>query len=188
MFSQKIAQQSLRRLAVQQPSAMRLSMAKFASPAAVATGNYMQMRPATSTAGNADPTKLLAQQRLNRPVSPHLAIYRPQITWYLSATHRITGFVLSGGLYAFATAYLVAPLLGWHLESTSIAAAFGALPVAAKFLAKYIVAFPFTLHSFNGIRHLVWDLGRGLTNKQVIKSGWTAVGLAAVTSFILALI
>src|SRR6266516_7958120 len=56
---------------------------------------------------------ILAAQRLNRPVSPHLSIYRPQVTWYASALNRITGAVLSGGLYVFAAAYLVSPLLGW---------------------------------------------------------------------------
>jgi succinate dehydrogenase (ubiquinone) cytochrome b560 subunit len=117
-----------------------------------------------------------------------LTIYRPQITWYASALHRITGSVLSGGLYVFATAYLVAPLLGWHLESASLAAAFGALPLAAKLIVKLGVALPFTFHSFNGVRHLIWDLGRNLTNKQVITSGWTVVGLSVTSALLLALL
>ncbi|KAL1999727.1 hypothetical protein VTN02DRAFT_4091 [Thermoascus thermophilus] len=184
MLPQRVAQQSLRRLAVKQP----WSLAMFASPAAVATGQYMQMRPTSSTTNTSDPTKILAQQRLNRPVSPHLSIYRPQITWYGSALHRITGSVLSGGLYVFATAYLAAPLLGWHLESASIAAAFGALPVAAKFLLKFGAALPFTYHGFNGVRHLVWDLGKTLTNKQVIQTGWAVVGATVLSSLVLALL
>ena len=93
---------------------------------------YNQRRPTSSTSTTtSDPTKILAEQRLKRPVSPHLAIYRPQITWYASALHRITGSVASGGLYVFGAAYLIAPLFGWHLESASIAAAFGAMPFAA---------------------------------------------------------
>jgi succinate dehydrogenase (ubiquinone) cytochrome b560 subunit len=102
--------------------------------------------------------------------------------------HRITGAVASGGVYVFATAYLVAPLFGWHLESASIAAAFGALPLAAKFVVKLGLALPFTFHSFNGVRHLVWDTGRQLTNQQVIRTGWTVVGLSVSTALLLALI
>ncbi|OXV12093.1 hypothetical protein Egran_00145 [Elaphomyces granulatus] len=187
MLSQRAARQSLNRLAIQRPS-MTWELAKFAFPAAVATGKYMQIRPTSSTTDTTDPTKILAQQRLNRPVAPHLTIYRPQITWYASALHRVTGAALSGGLYVFATAYLVAPLLGWHLESASLAAAFGALPLAAKLIVKLGVALPFTFHSFNGVRHLIWDLGRNLTNKQVITSGWTVVGLSVTSALLLALL
>jgi succinate dehydrogenase (ubiquinone) cytochrome b560 subunit len=117
-----------------------------------------------------------------------LSIYRPQITWYASSLHRITGSVASGALYVFATAYLAAPLLGWHLESASIAAAFGALPLAAKFIIKLGVAMPITFHSFNGVRHLIWDTGRQLTNKQVIWTGWTMVGLSSIAAIVLAML
>jgi succinate dehydrogenase (ubiquinone) cytochrome b560 subunit len=117
-----------------------------------------------------------------------LSIYRPQITWYASALHRITGSAASGALYAFAAAYLVAPVFGWHLESASIAAAFGALPFAAKFFVKLGLAMPFTYHCINGVRHLIWDTGRFLTNKQVIQTGWTMVGLSTISALALALL
>jgi succinate dehydrogenase (ubiquinone) cytochrome b560 subunit len=42
-------------------------------------------------------SELLRQQRKVRPVSPHLTIYQPQITWYLSGLHRITGAAVGGG-------------------------------------------------------------------------------------------
>ena len=67
-----------------------------------------------------------------------------------------------------------------------MAAAFGSLPVAAKVALKFGIALPFTFHSWNGIRHLVWDTGREFSNKQVQRSGWTVVGLTFVTSGILA--
>lgn len=67
-------------------------------------------------------------------------------------------------------------------------AVFGALPVIAKVSLKAIVALPFTYHSFNGVRHLIWDLGRGLTNPAIIKSGWTVVGLSVISALVLALI
>ncbi|KAJ5222009.1 uncharacterized protein N7469_010896 [Penicillium citrinum] len=187
MFSQKVAQQSLRRLAVQQPLSMQWSMMR-ASPAAMALGKGLQSRPATTASNTEDPTQILAKQRLNRPVSPHLAIYKPQIGWIGSSLHRITGVILSGPLYLWATAYLFSPAFGWHLESASMVAAMGALPVAAKVALKSILALPFTYHSLNGLRHLTWDLGRGLTNSAIIKSGWTVIGLSVASALALAFI
>lgn len=103
----------------------------------------------------------------------------------MSLLHRITGATLSVAVYAYGAAYLVAPLFGWHLESAAIAASFAAWPVLAKVLVKSFLAFPFTYHSWNGIRHLVWDTGAAMTNKQVIVTGWTTVGLATVTALAL---
>ena len=79
-------------------------------------------------------------------------------------------------------------MVGWHLESATIAAAFGGLPVVAKVLMKMLVAWPFTFHSFNGVRHLVWDTGRAFTNKQVAQTGWFVVGLSVVSALGLAFI
>jgi succinate dehydrogenase (ubiquinone) cytochrome b560 subunit len=146
-------------------------------------------RPAaTQHTSPSDAYSILAAQRRHRPVSPHLTIYRPQVTWTLSALNRITGSILSGGFYIFGVAYLVSPLFGWHLETASLAAAFATWPLAAKVLVKMGLAFPFTFHSFNGIRHLVWDVGAQLKNQQVIRTGWTIVGLSVVSALGLAFI
>lgn len=48
-------------------------------------------------------------------------------------------------------------MLGWHVESAVIAASFASWPVIAQILTKVTLALPFTFHSLNGIRHLVWD-------------------------------
>ncbi|KAJ5664852.1 uncharacterized protein N7477_007300 [Penicillium maclennaniae] len=185
MFSQKLAQQSLRRLAVQQPLAMQWSMMR-ASPAAIALGKGIQSRPVTTSPNTEDPSQILAKQRLNRPVSPHLTIYKPQIGWIGSSLHRITGVALSGSLYLWATAYLASPVLGWHLESASMVAAMAALPIAAKVALKATLALPFTYHCMNGVRHLIWDTGRALTNPAIIKSGWTVIGLSVTSAIALA--
>jgi succinate dehydrogenase (ubiquinone) cytochrome b560 subunit len=121
-------------------------------------------------------------------VSPHLGIYKPQITWYGSALNRVTGVTLSGAFYVFGLSYLIAPAFGWHVESASLAASFAAWPAALAIFAKLVASFPFTYHSFNGLRHLMWDMGKGISNKQVQVTGWTVVGLSVVTSFVLALI
>lgn len=145
-------------------------------------------RPAaTLPTSSSDANSILASQRRHRPVSPHLGIYRPQITWVASALNRVTGSILSGGFYIFGAAYLVSPLFGWHLDSASLAAAFAAWPLAAKVLVKMTLAFPFTFHSLNGVRHLLWDVGAQLQNQQVIRTGWAVVGLSVLSSLYLAL-
>ena len=69
-----------------------------------------------------------------------------------------------------------------------MAAAFGAWPVALKVLAKMTVAFPFTYHGLNGVRHLVWDMGKELSNKQVQRTGWAVVGLSVTGAVALAFV
>lgn len=135
-----------------------------------------------------DSYEILVAQRKQRPVAPHLMIYQPQVTWYLSALNRITGCILSGSLYIFGSAYLISPLVGWHLDSASMAAAFASWGIAAKVLTKFTFAMPFTFHCMNGLRHLTWDTGKALTNKAVIKTGWTVVGLSVASALYLAMI
>ena len=137
---------------------------------------------ATQNVTPAQAHEILAKQRLSRPNSPHLTIYRPQITWIASSLNRITGVALSGSLYLFGFAYLAAPSLGWHLETPSLVAAVASWPVAVKVFAKLTVAFPFFFHSLNGLRHLSWDMGIGLANTTVKQTGWAVVGLTVVTS------
>ncbi|KIW07029.1 succinate dehydrogenase, cytochrome b556 subunit [Verruconis gallopava] len=179
MFAQRVLQSSTRRLVNQRPS----SVVTFASPAAVATSTrFLQRREVTSQNVSKEAAgEILAKQRLRRPVSPHLSIYRWQITWIPSAANRVTGVALSGLFYLYGIGYLIAPAMGWHLESAVVAASVAAWPVAAKVLLKTTLALPFTFHSLNGLRHLTWDLGKMITNKKVQQTGWTVV-IASVLS------
>nr|AKG26229.1 mitochondrial succinate dehydrogenase cytochrome b560 subunit C [Alternaria arborescens] len=170
MASQRVFQLGLRRAAA--PS-LRVQPA----------GRMVQRRlAATEHASQSEAAEILAKQRVNRPVSPHLAIYKPQITWYASSLNRITGITLSGSLYLFGIAYLIAPYTGWHLETQSMVATVAAWPAAVKAGLKAFYAFPFFFRSFNGLRHLAWDVGIGFKNQQVIRTGWTAVGLTVAFS------
>lgn len=58
----------------------------------------------------------------------------------------------------------------------------------AKVGAKMFFAAPFAFHSWNGVRHLIWDMGRQLTNVQVIRTGWAVVGLTGISTLGLALL
>lgn len=107
----------------------------------------------------------------SRPLSPHLQVYRPQITSVLSISHRITGVALSVGTV----------LLVWWL----VAAATGpeAFEDAQEFIGSWFGlllmfgwTFCFWYHFCNGIRHLVWDTGYGLELPQVYLGGYIVVG------------
>jgi len=74
---------------------------------------------------------------------------------------------MSGGFYIFGAAYLASPLFGWHMDSASMAAAFGAWPLLLKL-------------SINGLRHLTWDTGKTFNNATTIKTGWAVVGVTFV--------
>lgn len=124
----------------------------------------------------------LVSQRKNRPLSPELAIYKPQISWILSGFHRITGVAVGGAFYVWMLAYAA----GLPVSATAIAGAFGALPLVVKIAAKFILATPFTFHAFNGVRHLIWDMVKLVNNKGVISSGKIVLGLTAISSAILA--
>jgi len=142
----------------------------------------MHRLAATQSASQTQAAELLAKQRVQRPVSPHLSIYQPQITWYASSLNRITGITLSGSLYIFGFAYLAAPTLGWHLETQSMVAAVAGWSAATKIGLKAFFAFPFFFHALNGLRHLAWDVGYGFKNQTVIRTGWSVVGLTVVSA------
>jgi succinate dehydrogenase / fumarate reductase cytochrome b subunit len=108
--------------------------------------------------------------RQPRPLSPHLLIYRPQLTSVLSITHRLTGVVLGAGALLL-TWWLIAAVEGpesFDEVQSIIGSWWGRL-----FLFGFTVALFY--HLCNGIRHLLWDLGYGLELRSVYRSGWTVV-------------
>ena len=115
-----------------------------------------------------------------RPLSPHLQIYRWQLTSVMSILHRFAGIALSAG----------AVLLVWWL----VAAAEGPQSYAAiqAFLGSWIgrvllLGWTAALfyHLCNGLRHLMWDAGCGFELRQAYASGWAVVGAtAALTALV----
>ncbi|KAJ1532078.1 hypothetical protein ONE63_000707 [Megalurothrips usitatus] len=117
--------------------------------------------------------------RLNRPLSPHLLIYAPQLTSILSITHRGTGLALTGYMTGIALGALLLPQpLSAYLAAASLSS-------ATVFAGKFIMAFPFAYHFVNGVRHLVWDMGKALTIKQVYSTGYIMIGVSAVLTLLL---
>jgi len=116
-------------------------------------------------------------RRPERPLSPHLQVYRWPVTMLTSILHRITGVGLGAGV----------PLVAWWL----IAAAAGPeayatfLAVAGHWFGR-LVLFGFTwalvYHLLNGIRHLVWDAGYGFEKTRAERTGTLVIALSVVAT------
>ena len=117
------------------------------------------------------------ETRVQRPLSPHLQIFRPIVTMVMSIVHRITG----AALY-FGTALLVV----WLLAAASGPEAYDtAVSVYGSWLGL-LVMFGFTWalvhHTLGGIRHMVWDLGHGFDPVWRNRlAWWTIIGSVALT-------
>lgn len=105
-----------------------------------------------------------------RPRSPHVQVYRPQLTSVLSILHRLSGIGLSVGAAGFAV-WLIAVAVGGDTYAT-IASALGSWPgQVALFVWTYLLFY----HLCNGLRHLFWDAGRGFELVAIYASGWAVV-------------
>lgn len=129
---------------------------------------------------------VLVAQRKNRPVSPHLDIYQPQLTWLLSGLHRITGVAMAGAFYALTCGFAATSILNIPFDTTTLVSAFTTLPTFAQYGIKAICAYPFVYHIGNGIRHLVWDFGKELTIPGVYRTGYAVLAATAVIGSYLA--
>lgn len=105
-----------------------------------------------------------------RPLSPNIQIYRPQLTSVLSIANRITGIALSVGAVVLVI-WLIAAASGPEAYSW-FQALIGSWPGQILLLGA---TFAFFLHLCGGIRHLVWDTGRGFELRQIYASGWIVV-------------
>jgi succinate dehydrogenase / fumarate reductase cytochrome b subunit len=115
----------------------------------------------------------------NRPLSPHLQIYRPQLTSVLSILHRVTGMALSVGTIL---------LVYWLIAAASGPGAFAAAEAVVGSWIGLVLLFGWTFalffHLANGIRHLFWDAGLGFELKAVYASGWTVVAVATALTLV----
>jgi succinate dehydrogenase / fumarate reductase cytochrome b subunit len=112
-----------------------------------------------------------------RPLSPHLQIYRRQLTSVLSILHRFTGIGLAVGLL-YLVCWLVAAASG--LEAFDRLQSFNGSIIGRLLLLGWTIAFFY--HMLNGIRHLSWDAGFGFELPTTYKTGYAVViGTAVLT-------
>ncbi len=112
-----------------------------------------------------------------RPISPHLGIYKLQISSGLSALHRITGFVL----FSFSL------LLLWWLIALVYTNFSDEVLILSEYIISKIIFWGLLtclyFHSFNGVRHLFWDIaGIGYSIKAIDYSGWAVLIATCISS------
>ena len=117
-----------------------------------------------------------------RPLSPHLQIYRPQLTSVLSITHRLTGFALS-------LVILLSPAILYFLtlSKDSHTLVMNVFQNSFVKLVLFLAIFGLSYHLCNGIRHLAWDAGYGLDLDSSYKSGYTVVAISLGITFLILL-
>jgi succinate dehydrogenase / fumarate reductase cytochrome b subunit len=121
---------------------------------------------------------MAAQQR---PLSPHLQIYRRQITTVMSIMHRATGVLLALGAFA---------LMAWLVASAGDGESFACFqsmvgsPIGK--IALFAFAAALVYHFLNGIRHLLWDVGWGFEIPRVYASGYVVLALTVIITAALA--
>ena len=115
----------------------------------------------------------------NRPLSPHLQIYRPQLTSVMSISHRATGIVLALGLVAL-TYWLMAAASGPAAFATAQAIFGSIIGRVLMFVWSYCLFY----HLCNGVRHLVWDTGHALDLDDVYTSGYVAIIASVVLTLV----
>ena len=115
----------------------------------------------------------------SRPLSPHLSVYKFKYTLLSSILNRFTGVALSVGLIAL-TYWLLS--IAASARAQAQAQALLGTPLLKLFLAAMVISFCY--HLVAGIRHLVWDTGRGLERATSQRSAW-AVGVVSILLMLL---
>jgi len=115
-----------------------------------------------------------------RPLSPHLQIYKPQITSVLSILHRLTGMALAIGTILL-TVHLVSAAMGEATYNT--VRGFEQSWPGKIMIFGWVVSLNY--HLLNGIRHLFWDAGMGFELKTAYRSGYMVLaGTAILTGLV----
>jgi succinate dehydrogenase / fumarate reductase, cytochrome b subunit len=122
----------------------------------------------------------VANRPPDRPLSPHLQVYRPQLTSMLSILHRATGIALSVGAIYLAIWVIAASATSpraYALFSSFNMSIVGRIVLGGWLFSAYY-------HLCNGIRHLFWDAGYGFELKDAYRSGWIVVGVSLVATLV----
>lgn len=121
--------------------------------------------------------------RGNRPLSPHLQIYRPQMTSISSIFVRITGNAM----------LLAALLIVWWFLAASVGAEYFAVAdgvITSWFgdLVMFLSLWALWYHTLGGLRHLIWDTGRALEVETAEKLGWAMIGGSVILTILTVII
>ncbi|MDE0796794.1 MAG: succinate dehydrogenase, cytochrome b556 subunit [Alphaproteobacteria bacterium] len=102
----------------------------------------------------------------NRPLSPHLQVYKPQLTTFMSITHRATGIALAVGTLM---------LVCWLIAAATGESAFNEVQAfLGSIIGRLLLlgwSFALFYHMCNGLRHLFWDTGKGFEIETAYMTG-----------------
>ena len=116
----------------------------------------------------------------DRPMSPHLQVWRWHVTMLTSILHRGTGIALYAGVLV---------LVGWVVALAAGPDAFDAYGALLGSLIGLPVLFGLTVaflyHLANGVRHLFWDSGKGFEPKTADMTGWAAIAFGVVAAVLI---
>jgi succinate dehydrogenase / fumarate reductase cytochrome b subunit len=115
----------------------------------------------------------------DRPLSPHLSIYRWPITMVSSILHRATGVAMAVGFVLYAL-WLADAATGPDAYAT-FAGVMGSTPGKILLIGW---SWAFFYHLANGIRHLVWDSGHGFEKEQATASAWFVIVASVVLTLV----
>ena len=117
---------------------------------------------------------------VRRPLSPHLQVYRPQLTSVLSIMNRLSGIATSVGTLL---------MVWWLVASAGSSGGFATMQSVMGSWVGILLLFGWTVglvyHFVGGLRHLAWDAGYGFDLPQVYASGWTAIAATAVLTVLI---
>jgi succinate dehydrogenase / fumarate reductase, cytochrome b subunit len=116
-----------------------------------------------------------------RPLSPHLSVYKFKYTLVTSISNRFAGLVLSVGLLI-----LVYWLVSLAAGARAYAQARGILSLGVFKPIYFLLLAAFVYHLVAGVRHLVWDCGVGLERASARRSAWLVAALSIALTLILA--
>jgi succinate dehydrogenase / fumarate reductase cytochrome b subunit len=110
-----------------------------------------------------------------RPLSPHLQVWRWHVTMFTSILNRLAGVGLAAG--AFGAVIWLAALAGGPAKFVTMEAVVRSLPGQ---VILFLLAAAAAFHFAAGVRHLVWDAGRGLNPKTAETTAWAALAFAVL--------
>ena len=115
----------------------------------------------------------------NRPLSPHLQVYKPQLTTFMSITHRATGIALAVGTLM---------LVCWLIAAATGEAAFAEVQAfLGSFIGRLLLlgwSYALFYHMCNGLRHLFWDAGKGFEIETAYLTGRIVIGASVLLTIV----
>ncbi len=114
-----------------------------------------------------------------RPLSPHLSVYKLELPMVLSGLHRITGLALAGGSIL---------LVVWIVCAAHSAEAYAGMSrFLGSFIGQFVLfgwAFSLIFHTVSGVRHLIWDTGKLLEVEQIKRSSVIVLALSIALTLV----